>query len=586
MPTFRIAVIDRKKCKFSDCDKPCIRFCPGVRSGDETVVEKDDKIVINEDLCIGCGICAKKCQYNAITIINLAHELSEPIHQYGKNSFRLYGIPVLKKGEVVGLLGANGIGKTTALDILSGKIMPNLGKYEKPPNKVEIVRKFRGTEIQNYLVDLFDGKTKTICKPQQVDAIPKMVAGKVRDILKDERGRLDEILDKFSLRDKMDSKISTLSGGELQRLAIAQTILKEADVYYFDEPSSFLDAKQRLCMAVAIRQLAAEGKSVMVVEHDLATLDLLADNIHIIYGHAGAYGVISTLYSARRGINMYLDGFIKEENIKFRDESISFKGYDQVFKGVNIIIEYPELLKKFDKFSVSIGKGSIYCGEIIGVLGANALGKTTFAKMLAGELKPDKGKLDSKVKIAYKPQYLYSEYEGTVSELLSSASKLFGTTEYNKNITKPLELEELLDNKVSTLSGGEIQRVAIAKVLSKESDLILLDEPSAYLDVEQRVNFSKMIRRFVENKKKTCIIIDHDILLLEYVSDRTVLFLGESAVNGVAHSPEKLKTGINKFLKELDISFRRDPDTGRPRANKPGSQKDKNQKHKNQYFDM
>ena len=585
MATSRIAVVDMNKCRFNECDKPCIRFCPGVRSGDETILAKDDKIIINEDLCIGCGICTKKCQFKALTVINLAHELTDIVHQYGKNSFRLYGLPVIKKGEVIGLLGANGIGKTTALQILSGSIRPNLGNYDNPPQDADIIKKFRGTELQNYLIDLFSGKIRTVYKPQQVDIIPKQVKGKVKDLLKDERGKLEDITGKLNLSGIMDRDIGKLSGGELQRLAIAQTMLKDADVYYFDEPSSFLDAKHRLIVARTIRELASEGKAVVVVEHDLATLDLLADNIHIVYGHAGAYGVISKLYSSRRGINIYLDGFIREENIRFRDEAISFHAQGQVFKGVEKIIEYPNISKKLGDFSFDIKDGYIYTGEVLGVFGANALGKTTFAKILAGDMKADKGKLESKIKIAYKPQYLSSDFTGTVSELLSSVSKYFGTTEYNKDIMKPLELEGILDNKISTLSGGELQRVAIAVALSKEdSDFILLDEPSAYLDVEQRVKFSKMIRKFVENKKKTCMIIDHDLLLLDYVSDRTVLFLGDSGVYGHAGRPQTLEKGMNDFLKELDITFRKEPDTGRPRANKPGSQKDTGQKQKNKYY--
>ena len=585
MATSRIAVVDMNRCRFNECDKPCIRFCPGVRSGDETILAKDDRIIINEDLCIGCGICTKKCQFKALTVINLAHELTDMVHQYGKNSFRLYGLPVIKKGEVIGLLGANGIGKTTALQILSGSFRPNLGNYDNPPDDADIIRKFRGTELQNYLIDLFAGKIKTVYKPQQVDTIPMHVKGKVKSLLKDERGKLEEITEKLNISGIMDRDIGKLSGGELQRLAIAQAMLKDADVYYFDEPSSFLDAKQRLVTARAIRELASEGKAVVVVEHDLATLDLLADNVHIVYGHAGAYGVISKLYSARRGINIYLDGFIREENVRFRDESISFHDYGQIFKGVDKIIEYPDLAKKLGDFSFNIKKGHIYSGEILGVFGANALGKTTFAKILAGEVKPDKGKLESGIKISYKPQYLSSDFTGTVSELLSSVSKRFGTVDYHKDILKPLELDSLLDNSVSKLSGGELQRVAIAVTLSKEdSDFMLFDEPSAYLDVEQRVKFSKLIRRFIENKKKTCMIIDHDILLLDYVSDRTVLFLGESGVSGKAGEPQKLDKGMNDFLKDLGITFRKDPDSGRPRANKPDSQKDKEQIGKNRYY--
>lgn len=580
----RIAVIDRKKCNIKDCDRPCIRFCPRVRTGDETVSVKSGKIIIDEGLCIGCGICVKKCPRDAIRIVNLAAEPAYMIHQYGENAFRLYGLPMPLKGKVTGLLGANGIGKTTALQILSGAITPNLGELEKALDTGKIVKMFRGTELQNYLVSLFGRKLKTVYKPQQVDAIPKHFNGTPDKLMKDERGVKKEVVKKLGLEGVVKRDISKLSGGELQRVAIAAVIVKDADVYYFDEPSSFLDVKQRLITARAIRELADQGKAVIVVEHDLATLDYLADNIHLVYGEPGVYGVISALYAARRGINMYLEGYIREENVRFREESLDFRGAGQLFKGTEKVIEYPLMEKKLDSFSLSVNKGCVYAGEILGVFGANALGKTTLARILAGELKADKGKPGIEVKIAYKPQYLSSDFKGTVAQLLSTVTKRVGTASYRREIIKPLELESLMDNTVANLSGGELQRAAIALALSQKADFILLDEPSAYLDVEQRVKFARMIRRFVESKKISCMTIDHDLLVLDYVSDRSMLFQGTGGKEGRAGTPGMHADVMNLFLKGLGTTFRKDPETGRPRANKPGSQKDLEQKKKGKYY--
>lgn len=565
----RIAIINKKLCKPNKCGKECIAVCPINRSG-EKCVYLEEKSVIDESLCIGCGLCVKKCPFKAIDVVNTPEKLKEePIHRFGKNQFVLFRLPFPIKGEVVGLLGQNGVGKTTALRILSGEL--------KPTAK-DLIKIFRGTELQSYLEDLSKKKLKTVIKPQQIDILSN-IKGTVNEILEkyNERNIKDELIDKLGLKNCLERELSKLSGGELQRLAIGIAASRKADIYYIDEPSSYLDVFQRLETAKLIRELAKES-SVMVVEHDLATLDFLADRIHIFYGFPGAYGIVSKPYSTRTGINVFLDGFIKEDNVKIR-EPIRFELGKSLTEKQGVYLEWSDLEKNFNGFSLSVKKGFINIGEILGIFGSNALGKTTFAKILAGELKPDKGEVEE-VRISYKPQYISSDYEGKVINLLKTVAKF--DKEYKSMIIRPLKIERILENKVKDLSGGELQRVAIALCLSKKSDLYLLDEPSAYLDVDQRLAVAKLIQRFSE-KNLSFMIIDHDLLFLSYLSDRAMVFSGEPGKKGFADQ-FNIEQGFNRFLKEVDITFRKDPQTGRPRANKPDSQKDKEQKEKGKYF--
>ena len=582
----RIAIIEKQKCKPKKCGLECIDVCPINRAGEECVFlsGQPEKSTIDEKLCIGCGLCVKKCPFKAITVVNTPEKLKEtPIHRFGINQFTLFRLPFPVEGEVVGLLGPNGVGKTTTLKLLSGELNPNLGSEEESDIK-ELIKIFRGTELQKHLEKLEKDGARAVVKPQQIDILSG-VSGTAYDLIKkyDEKKITEEIIEKLNLSNCKDRELKQLSGGELQRVAIAIAAVRKADIYYIDEPSSYLDVFQRLQVAKIIRELAKEA-SVMVVEHDLATLDFLSDRIHIFYGVPGAYGIVSKPYGTRVGINTFLDGFIKEDNVRIRPEQLDFgKIKSQKEIQEEKYLEFTDISKKFEGFSLDIKSGYVKKGEVLGIFGSNALGKTTFAKILAGEIKPDKGKITKEVKISYKPQYISSEFKGTVQELLMEATDKLFTEDYKAEILRPLQLERLMENQVSTLSGGELQRVAIALALSKEADLYLLDEPSAYLDVEQRIAVAKTIQKFCEKKECSAMIIDHDLLFLSYLSDRAMFFSGESGKKGYAEQLN-LQEGFNRFLKEIDITFRKDPQTGRPRANKPQSQKDREQKEKNKYF--
>jgi ATP-binding cassette subfamily E protein 1 len=552
-----------------------------------TIDAKTKKPILSEELCSGCGICTNRCPFKAINIINLPEALDDPIHRYGKNKFELFGLPNIREGSVVGILGPNGIGKSTIIRMLSGELKPNLGDYESETPWEDVVNFFKGSQLQSYFKKLSDGKLKVVHKPQMVDMLPKFVKGNVKDLMEgvDERGAMDEVLDALELRPILSRSISNLSGGELQRVAIAAAALREADFYYFDEPTSWLDVKQRLNAVQVVRTLSDAGKSVMVIEHDLAALDAISDYIHILYGEPGAYGVVSQMRGVRVGINAYINGFLREENVRIRRQPIVFDVKPPALEvEAETLANYSPLKKSYDEFSLEVDEGEVQHDEIITAFGPNGIGKTTYAKMLAGVTKPDDGTIDKKVSIAYKPQYLVSDFDGTVQELLITTATNYGSNMFKTEIMKPFSLEALMEKEVSELSGGELQRLSVAVALSRDAEIYLFDEPTAFLDVEQRLKAGKAIKRVVESKNAAGIIIDHDIVFIDYVSDRAMVFNGAPGEHGHASSPMNLRSAMNSFLSSVGITFRRDKETKRPRVNKFGSYLDREQKEKGEYY--
>jgi len=561
-----------------------------VRSRVEAIRVEGNKAVISEMLCSGCGICVKKCPFKAISIVKLPDELEKDCsHRFGPNAFKLFRLPTPSPSIVLGLLGQNGIGKTTTLKVLSGELKPNLGNYENPPEWSELIQHYRGSTLQEYFQKMSENKLKVSHKPQYVDKIPKAVSGKVSQLLEkvDERKVLVKLSELLELKRIWDRPLEVLSGGELQRVAVAAALSREADVYLFDEPSSYLDVKQRLQVAKAIRSLKDQQKTIIVAEHDLAIIDYLSDQICLFYGEPAVYGVVSHVHGVRTGINIYLEGYIPDENVLFRKEPILFheKPPSISVSVGETLLAWNQLEKKFEGFHLTVEHGETKRGEVIGILGPNGIGKTTFVKILAGLEEMDEKQEFGELTVSYKPQYIAAEYEGTVQELLMSvARENFASSWYKTEILQPLRVNMLLERNIMELSGGELQKVAVAACLSRKADLFLLDEPSAYLDVEERLNMARTIRRVVEAQNAPAFVVEHDVVTQDFIADRLMVFSGEPGMNGRAKPPTSLRKGMNIFLKEMDVTFRRDSVTRRPRVNKDGSKLDTFQKKIGEYY--
>ena len=587
----RIAIVDNNKCKPNKCSKECIKFCPPQSLGKQVIDIEDignniKSAKISEILCIGCNICVNKCPFDAIKIVNLPSEINKTMtFSYGHNKFRLYKLPAIKKNSICGIIGPNGCGKSTIIKILSNELKPNFDNIQISDK--EIIQKFRGTSLQNYFSDLYNNKLKIIVKQQDIYALKgnylnndKLVSDYITHSNLSKAQDINKLLNK---------KINQLSGGELQQVIIYMTINTEADVYIFDEPSNYLDIKQRINIAKDIKLLLNHDKYIIVIDHDLAMLDYITDDIFIIYGESSAYGSSSICQSNLIGINNYLSGYISSDNIRFRNYEYIFTNSslelkEDRFKN-DIITHYKDDIIKYPNFELTINSGSFDINSSINIiLGPNGTGKTTFIKWLSE---------NCSLSVSIKKQSIdLKSIDLTVYEVLNKTikNKLFDNT-FISDIIKPLDIDKLYKQKVSDLSGGEAQKLSICICLGKPAQIYLIDEPSANLDIEKRLTITNIIKKFIINSNKCAFIVEHDIMMaINFIKDikNSVILCSSTENNNTVHSKIKSysswKDGINNFLNYMGITIRTDYTNGRPRINKHNSLLDKEQIKNNQYY--
>eukprot|EP00295_Goniomonas_pacifica_P020847 CAMPEP_0175866448 /NCGR_PEP_ID=MMETSP0107_2-20121207/34224_1 /TAXON_ID=195067 ORGANISM="Goniomonas pacifica, Strain CCMP1869" /NCGR_SAMPLE_ID=MMETSP0107_2 /ASSEMBLY_ACC=CAM_ASM_000203 /LENGTH=605 /DNA_ID=CAMNT_0017183995 /DNA_START=24 /DNA_END=1841 /DNA_ORIENTATION=+ len=593
----RTVVINPDKCKPSKCGQECRRFCPPVQMGQQCVeVTRSSKVTkINSALCTGCGQCVRKCPFKALQMVKLPSELTgELAHCYGENAFRLYRLPQPRVGQVLGLLGANGTGKSTAMGILSGALKPNFGRPEHPPSWDEIIRRYRGSALQNYLRELVQGSLRIVSKSQHVAGLRRshgatLAIDWIRDAEHFHSLPADDPLEVGPL---LDRRLQDLSGGELQRVAITRMASQHADVYLLDEPSCFLDLRHRIAAAKTIRQLARDRSYVIVVDHDLIMLELVANSISILYGQPLAYGVVANASKARHSINSFLRGYIKHDNLRFRDTELTFRAAaddDDLLPDTchrhSLVV--PPMAKSLGPFQLTVQGGTIQQGHVTLVMGPNGCGKTTLLRLVSGKLRPDHGGEIPERLVSYKPQEFKTTTQRTVGDLLGSslgALWMSGNPRFLADVARPLGVDKLVDQAWSTLSGGEMQRVALVLCLGKTADIYVIDEPSANLDAEQRLAAAAAIRRWTVHNNLTTVVVEHDLVMAAHMGARVVRHVGVPGVEATVLPPVDLAAGIAAVVEALGLTFRRDKETRRPRVNRPGSSRDLDQRASGIFF--
>lgn len=449
------------------------------------------------------------------------------------------------EGELVVITGLSGCGKTTLTRILNG-LIPN--HYNGILNgEVKLLDKnlmdYRKGELAKYIGNVFQNPSDQFfatIADEEVAFVGENL-GMPLDKLK---LKTKETFEKMGISDLMDRKLSELSGGQKQKVAIASTLLYDTKIIFFDEPSSNLDYHGILQFKDILSNLRKMGKTVIIAEHRLFFLNDLYDRLIYMKN-----GTIERIFSR---------GELTEDACKeYGLRAINYKS----LKAENLVCHQEQALE-VSGLNIKIGNNelitnlyfSLNSGEIMAIIGQNGIGKTTLGKTLSGLIKNNgktsygKNKKERLKNSYYMMQDVdYQIFFDTVENELLQKDRI-NDDGYLDRLRKELKHIDLWENRYDhpqNLSGGQKQRLALLTACLSGRKLIILDEPTSGLDYKRMNDISQIIKRY--SKTYPFAIITHDIELIFKVCN-SVLMLGKNGykkVNIQGHEKE-----ILEFIKD------------------------------------
>lgn len=503
----------------------------------------------------------------------------------------------LNDGDKVGIIGRNGAGKTTLLNMLTGQLSCDEGEFFVSQNiRIGYLKQCDNFNSERTVMEEIEGIFSGLAKlEEEITRLSDEVAANPHDMRRIEK--LDELQHRFDreggytykseiigILNSMafgesfyNKKISSLSGGERTRLALAALLLEKPDILLLDEPTNHLDIGTLKWLE---QYLSAYKGTVMIVSHDRYFLDQTVNRIfevenHKVYCYEGKYSDYAAQKKLRREteIRAYNN---QQREIARQEEMIrrmKQHGTEHLAKRAASREKRLDMIERIERPESEMGKMKIHfrqnfqsggdvilaedlekCfgwgqnrrelfrnvnldikrGERICIVGSNGVGKTTLLRVLLGELPPTAGylKIGHNVAFGYYDQgQLLLNDSNTVLEELKESYRLYTDTEMRSILGRFLFQGDEVFLPVGSLSGGEKARLSLLKLMLSGANTLILDEPTNHLDIESKEVFEEALLEF----PGTVIVVSHDryflqripTRILELTHDGTVEYLGK-----------------------------------------------------------